>query len=326
MRSSLKKAVMAVTSACLCAAAFPTMAQSYPVKPIRMLMPIPAGSLTDVVGRALATSLGPVFGVPIPAENRAGANGTIGMAQCAKAAPDGYTICMTDGNIMTVNYHAYGNLSYDPKAFVPVAHLADLEVSFVVQSTLPIHNLKELIAYCKQRPGIFKWGSFGSGSTPHMYLEWFQAKTGISVNHIPYKGPAQLQLAMVAGEIDATNMGPANIERYQAQGKVRMIAVAAGKKRSRFLGNTPSFQQQGFDIDFRNWLAIVFPPKTPTELAQRWNTEINKLLNDPAWVSKIMEPAALAPTGGSIEDFKRILAEKTILGEQLAKIANLRPR
>ena len=309
---------------CAAAAASTAIAQAYPVKPIKMIMPIPAGSLTDVVGRAVAASVGPALGQTVIGENRVGANGTIGMTECARSAPDGYTVCMTDGNIMTINPYAYATLPYDPKSFVPIAHLAELEVAFAVQSTLPVNNLKEWLDYARARPGQATWGTTGAGSTPHLYLSWMSAKTGVNFNHIPYKGPAQLQLALIAGEIDATNMGPANIVKLNAAGKVRIIAVSHGKTRSKWLGDTPSFRDQGFDIDFRNWLAIVFPGGTPTALARRWNAEINKLLADPAWVDKVMIASALSPTGGPPEELERILAEKHKLGAEITKIANLR--
>jgi tripartite-type tricarboxylate transporter receptor subunit TctC len=299
-------------------------AQQYPSKPIKMLMPIPAGSLTDVVGRAIATSLAPVMGQPIVAENRAGANGTIGMTECARSAPDGYTICMTDGNIMTINPYAYEKLPYDPKAFVPVAHLAELEVAFAVKTTLPVSNMKEFVEYAKARPGQVTWGTTGAGSTPHLYLSWIESKTGAQFNHIPYKGPAQLQVALIAGEIDGTNMGPANIVKMNAAGKVKIIAVSHGKTRSKWLGDTPSYRDQGFDIDFRNWLAIVFPPKTPRALALRWNQEINRLYTDTGWVEKIMVGNALIPTAGTPEDLERVLEEKHRLGAEITKIAKLK--
>jgi tripartite-type tricarboxylate transporter receptor subunit TctC len=320
----MKPVARIASIAVLAAAATVAPAQQYPSKPIKMLMPIPAGSLTDVVGRALATSLSPVFGQPIPAENRAGANGTIGMTECARSAPDGYTVCMTDGNIMTINPYAYASLPYDPKAFVPIAHLAELEVAFSVKTSLPVSNMKEFVEYARQRPGQVTWGTTGAGSTPHLYLAWIQAKTGVQFNHIPYKGPAQLQLALMAGEIDGTNMGPANIAKLNAAGKVKMIAVSHGKQRSKWLGNVPSYKDQGFDIDFRNWLAIVFPPKVPRELAQRWNTEINRLMADAAWTDKVMVASALIPTGGPISELERVLEEKHKLGAEITKIANLK--
>ena len=298
-------------------------AQAYPSKPIRMIVPIAAGSLTDVVGRAVAQSVSQAWGQPVVAENRAGANGTLGQDECARSAPDGYTICMTDGNVMTLNPYAYSKLPYDPLAFVPVIHLAEIEVAMVVKGSLPVKSVRELLDYAKARPGQVAWGSAGAGSTMHLYMEWFQAKTGIKFNHIPYKGPAQLVQAIAAGEVDVTYIAPSSVAPHIKTGKVKPLAVVIGKRRSPFAGDTPTLAEQGFDLDFRNWLAMVFPPRTPMELARRWNSEVNRVLGDNAFV-KVMGSTAMIATGGSPEDLAAILQEKRKLGAQLAKIANLR--
>lgn len=299
-------------------------AQAYPAKPIKMIVPIGAGSLTDIVGRAVAQGVSQAFGQPIVADNRAGANGTIGMEECMRSPADGYTICMTDGNIMTLNPHAYTRLPYDPNAFVPVAHLAELEVQTVAKASLPIKNLRELIDYAKTRPGQINWGSAGAGSTMHLIMEWMQAKTGAKFNHIPYKGPAQLQAAIAAGEVDVTNLAPAAVAGYVKEGRIKPIGIIVGKRRSQFAGDTPTYSEQGFDLDFRNWLAIVLPPKTSTDISRRWNTEINKLLSDNAFVTKFLYANALTPTGGTPEDLVAIMQAKSRLGAELAKIANLK--
>ena len=306
------------------ALAAPAQAQSYPSKPIKMIVPIGAGSLTDIVGRAVAQGVSQAWGQPVVVDNRAGANGTIGMAECARSPTDGYTICMTDGNIMTLNPFTYSRLDYDPLAFTPVAHLAELEVQTVAKASLPIRNLKELIDYAKAQPGQVSWGSAGAGTTQHLVMEWMQAKTGAKFNHIPYKTPAQLQAALVAGEIDVTNFAPAAVGPYTKEGKIKPIGVIVGKRRSPFAGDTPTYAEQGFDLDFRNWLAIVLPPGTSTEIARRWNTEINKLLADQGFANKFFFANALTPTGGTAEDYLAVMQVKRKLGAEMAKIANLK--
>lgn len=231
---------------------------------------------------------------------------------------------MTDGNIMTLNPFAYSKIPYDPNAFVPVAHLAELEVQTVAKASLPIKNLRELIDYAKPRPNQINWGSAGAGSTQHLIMEWMQATTGAKFNHIPYKGPAQLQAAIAAGEVDVTNLAPAAVAGYVKEGRIKPIGIIVGKRRSQFAGDTPSYAEQGFELDFRNWLAIVLPPKTPVDIARRWNVEINKLLSDNAFVTKFLYANALTPTGGTPEDLVAIMQVKSRLGAELAKIANLK--
>ena len=299
-------------------------AQAYPSKPIRMLIPLPAASLTDLVGRAISQALAESWGQPIVVENRAGANGTIGMEACSRAAPDGYTICMPDGNVMTLNPYAYTKLPYDPLGFVPVVPVAELEQSIVVKAALPVNNMKELLDYARAKPGQVTWGSAGAGSTMHLYLEWLQAKTGVRFNHVPYKGPAELLRAMAAGEVEVTNLTTGTIAPFVRSGKLRMIAVVTGAKRTAFAGDTPSLASQGFELDFRNWLLLVFPKGTANEFVNRWNTDVNKLLADPAFVQKVMTAQALTPMGGSAQELANTLEQKRKLAADLARMANLK--
>jgi tripartite-type tricarboxylate transporter receptor subunit TctC len=158
----------------------------------------------------------------------------------------------------------------------------------------------------------------------HLYLERFQAKTGIKFNHIPYKGPAELTLALAQGEVDTTNIAPSSIAPHVKAGKVTPIAVIVGNRRSSFAGNTPSLAEQGYELDFRNWLALVGPPKMAPEAVRRWNTEVNRLLADPAFTGKVMGATAMIATGGSAEDLAAYTDQKRKVGAELARIANLK--
>lgn len=299
-------------------------AQTYPVRPVRMVIPIPAGSLTDVVGRAVGQAVSAAWGQAVVAENRAGAHGSIGMVECGKGGTEGYTICMTDGNILTLNSFAYSKLAYDPLAFAPVIHLAEIEVALVTKAGLPIKSVRDLIDLARARPGQLAWGSAGAGSTMHLYMEWFQVKTGVKFNHIPYKGPADLTLALASGEIDVTSIAPSSVTPHVKSGKVNSIAVVVGKRRSAFAGSAPSLAEQGYDLDFRNWLALVAPPGTSGEVVRRWNAEVNRLLNDAAFVGKVMGTQAMVPTGGTPEDLAATVLEKRKVAAELTKIAQLR--
>jgi len=299
-------------------------AQAYPAKPIKMVIPIPAGSLTDVVGRAVAQGVSAAWGQPVIGENRAGAHGSIGMVECGKGGTEGYTICMTDGNILTLNSFAYSKLPYDPLAFAPVIHLAEIEVAVAIKAGLPIKSVKDLLEYARSKPGLVTWGSAGAGSTMHLYMEWFQARTGVRFNHIPYKGPADLTLALASGQIDVTSIAPSSVAPHVRAGKVTSIAVIVGKQRSSFAGNIPTLAEQGYDLDFRNWLALVAPPGTSGEVVRRWNTEVNRLLGDSAFVGKVMGTQAMIATGGTPENLAAIIREKRKVAAELTSIAKLK--
>jgi tripartite-type tricarboxylate transporter receptor subunit TctC len=313
-----------LAAATLAALATTAAAQNYPTKPIRMIAPIPPGSIVDVTGRAIGQYLAPVLGQAVVVENRVGANGTLGMEACSKSPGDGYTICIPDGNIMTLNPFAYTRIPYDPLEFVNIVHIGDLEQSIVVQSTMPVKNMKELLDMARANPAKVTWGSGGAGSTMHLYMEWLHAKTGVRFNHIPYKGPQELVRAMAAGEVQATNLSTSSVAALVKEGKLRMIAVVTGKTRSQYAGDTPSFAEQGFDLDFRNWLLLNAPRGTPAEVARRWNTEVNKLLADPAFVQKVMASQAMTPGGGTPADLDNLLKAKLKVGQEMARIANLK--
>ena len=324
MNRFVRTAVLLLASICGITAASIVYAQGDPAKVARIIVAIPAGSIQDVTARAIANSLAPVLGQAIIIENKVGANGTIGMEACFRAAPDGNSLCIADGNFMTINPFAYAKLPYDPRAFVPIIHLGDFEQCIAVHASVPVKSMGELIDLAKAKPGQVTWGSGGPGSTMHLYLEWIQAKTGARFNHIPYKGPPDLVRALASGEVAATAHSTSSVAPFVRDGKVRMISVTTGQKRSQFAGDTPSFAEQGYDLDFRNWVALWFPKGTPNEIVRRWNAEVNKLLADRNFVEKVMAAQALTPAGGTPEDLAALLERKLKLGAELVGIANLR--
>jgi tripartite-type tricarboxylate transporter receptor subunit TctC len=319
MRSTIRSALLL----CLAVPAI-ALAQAYPTKPVRMIVPIPAGSLLDIMGRGIGQYVSTAWGQPVIVENRSGANGTIGMEACARSPGDGYTICIPDGNIMTLNPHAYSRLPYDPFEFTPVVHLGDLELSVVVKASMPAKSVKDLMDLARAKPGVVTWGSAGAGSTMHLYLEWFRAKTGVNYNHILYKGPQELVRAMAAGEVEATVLSTYSIAPFVKDGSLRMLAIITGNQRSQYAGNTPSLAEQGYELDFRNWVLLVMPKATPRDYVVRWNTELNKLLKEPAFVDKIMTAQAMTGGGGTPEDLAAVLKRKMALGAELAKLVNLK--
>ncbi|MFM9971170.1 MAG: Bug family tripartite tricarboxylate transporter substrate binding protein [Burkholderiales bacterium] len=321
---TLASIFIAATFAIGIAAAPAALSQAYPNKPLRILVPLPAGSLTDRIGRILAQPTSAAMGQPIVVDNRGGANGNLGMDVCARSGSDGYTICMPDGNIMTLNPFAYAKLTYEPLDFVPIIHVAELEQGIVVQSALPVRNVKELIDYARARPGQVTWGSAGNGSTMHLYMEWLQAKTGVKFNHIPYKGPAELNQAMAASQVESSNLTTGTVAPLVRAGKLRLIAVVTGEKRSQFAGDTPSFAAQGFELDFRNWLLFVAPKGVPNDIVRRWNLELNKALKDSTLIDKVTAVESITFTGGTPEELSGILEKKRRVGAELAKLANLK--
>ena len=308
-----------------CAATPIVIAQSYPSKPIRMIVPFPGAALNDAIARAVAQSLSQSWGQPIVVENRAGANGNIGTDVCAKAAPDGYTVCVPTGVVISLNPFAYSSMPFDPvRDLTPVIHVGILDQVIAVNTSVPAKTIKELIDVAKAKPGALNWASLGVGSSGHLYMEWVQAKTGTRFTHIPYKGSQQLQMAVAAGEVHVTTNTPGGIRANIEAGKVRPLAVVAGKGRAKGLPDVPTFLEQGYDLDFRNWVGIFLPRNAPPDLARRWNGDVNKLLADPQFVEKHLGPWSVTAAGGSIEEFLAFMKRDRTMAAELAKIANLK--
>jgi len=299
-------------------------AQIYPSKPVRLIVPFPPAGVVDNTARAFAGVLGPAWGQSIVIENRAGANGNIGTEACAKAPPDGYTICYPAGVIMTLNPVAYSKMPFDPLELVPVVHVGVLDQAIAVNAALPANSMKELLELGRSKPNTVTWASLGMGSTAHLYMEWLQAKTGARFVHVPYKGSPQLLQAMIAGEVNVSTNTPAVVSPGAKSGKLKVLSVVTGARRSPVMPDVPTLAEQGFDLDFRNWLAFWFQRGVPNEIVRRWNSEVNRLIADPAFADKYIVSQAVTPTGGSPEELAAFLRRGQATAAELAKIASLK--
>jgi tripartite-type tricarboxylate transporter receptor subunit TctC len=321
----MHRSIRLLLTALLAGSALGALAQAYPSKPVRMVVPFPPGGVNDNIARALSQSLNPVFNQPIVVENRAGANGNIGMENCARSTPDGYTLCFPTGVVLSLNPFAYSKMPFEPLDLVPVIHVGTLDQALAVNAALPVKDVRELVEYAKARPGQVSFASLGMGSTAHLYQEWFKAKTGAQFLHVPFKGSPELIQQVVAGEINVSTNTPAVTLPHVKSGKVRVIAVVAEKGvRSSLMPDVPTLAEQGYDLEFRNWLALYFPQGTPGEIARRWNTEVNKLVGDRAWSDRYVVSQAVTPTGGTPEFLVNYLRRNREMARELVKIANLK--
>ncbi len=299
--------------------------QPYPARSISVIVPFSPGGVVDLAARAVAQTLSPAWGQSIVIENRAGANGNIGVEACTKAEPDGYTVCFPAGVIISLNPFAYAKLPFNPQRdLVPVVHVGVLDTSITVSNSVPANSIRELIDLARTRPGTINWGSIGIGSASHLYMEWFQAKAGVKFTHVPYKGSPEVIRALVSDEIQALTNSPGVMLPLVKAGKVKMLAVVSNGERYAPLPQVPTLKEQGYDLDFRNWLAVFLPRNTPEAIVRRWNAEVNRLVKDPAWTGKYFASMALTPTGGTVEEFVAYMKRDLATSAELVKIANLR--
>ncbi len=287
---------------CLYASSLGALAQpAYPTKPLRIIMPFPAGtSVNDVLGRALSQRLAEPLGQTVIFDNRSGAGGTLGTELVAKSPPDGYTLLLGVTGALTIAPFVYPKLGYDTQRdFVPVAMVALAPYIIVVHPSVPAKNMKELIALAKSRPGQLRYASAGVGSTPHLCTELFMSMAGISMLHVPYKGGTPAMIDTIAGHTEALCTSVTNAAPFIKQGKIRGIGVTP-LKRSLVLPDLPTLDEQGLKgYDVAQWMGIFAPAKTPEPILQRLHQAIAQVVKNPEYANFIRqqgaEPALMTP-------------------------------
>jgi tripartite-type tricarboxylate transporter receptor subunit TctC len=298
-------------------------AQSYPSKPVRFIIPFPPGGPTDIMGRLAAQRLTEAWGVQVVADNRAGAGGNIGTEICAKSPPDGYTICMLTV-AQSISPSIYPRLGFDPlKDFAPVTLMATLPSLLMVHPSLPVKNVKELVALAKAKPGILTYASTGNGTSPHMLMEMFKWMAGVDLVHVPYKGASPAMIDQISGQIDVAFSTAIAALPFVEQGKVRAIAVST-KDRFPPLPDLPTVEQGGIKgFDGSSWQGVVMPANTPRDMVAKAHAELAKMLKSPEMKEKILHQGGIA-SGNSPEEFAAFIKNEIDKWAKVAKAAKVR--
>ena len=281
IHSTLAGLAMAMVAAPLVTPA--ALAQSYPTKPIRMVLPYPTGSSSnDIAIRAIAPVMSQSMGQTVVVDNKPGAGGNIGVEIVAKSAPDGYTFLAGANSTMAINPSVLPKLPYDSvKDLSPVAMVAKFPYVLVVPASLPVKNVKELIAYVKANPKFNFASGSGTGSTTHLCPELLNSSQGVQMTHIPYKGGAQAMIDLVGGTVQLFCGGITAVISQVKTGKIRAIGSAT-LKRSELLPDVPTVIEQGVpDFEVGSWLGVFSPAKTPATVIRRVNEEVNKAVSTP---------------------------------------------
>ena len=285
-----------LAAAALAVAGLPCAAQTYPSKPILMLMPLQAGSAVDVMIRIVAQKMSENMGQQIVIENQPGAAGSIGAERVKRAAPDGYTVGVLNDSILTMipNIRKVG---YDSvKDFVPVGVVAAITWVMVVNNDLPAKTVPEFIALAKSRPGKIDYSSGGNGSPQHVAMEAFKAATGIDLVHIPYRGATQAAVDVMSGRVQAHFSAVSIVQPHIKEGRMRALGVP-GSARSPLLPTVPTFTEAGVPgFEWRTWASFVVPLGTPNPVVERLNAELVKSVNTPEVREKLIAQG-LEPIG-----------------------------
>lgn len=257
-------------------------AQTYPIKPIRFVVPFTAGGGSDLVARTVAQKLTEALGQSVIVDNRAGAAGTIGTDIVAKSPPDGHTLLLGSNGPLAINPHLYVKLPYDAvRDFAPVSLVTVMPFLLVTHPSLPVRSVKELIALAKARPGQLNYGSPGSGSTTHLANELLKSMTGIQITHVPYKGVAPAAIDLISGQVQMMSGDLSTLLPHVKAGKMRGLAVTAAR-RSSLLPDMPTISESGVaGYDASGWFGVLVPAGTPQAIVGRLNASIVKGISSP---------------------------------------------
>jgi tripartite-type tricarboxylate transporter receptor subunit TctC len=295
-------------------------AQGYPSKSVRVIVPFSAGGATDIVTRVIGQKLGDIWGQQVIVDNRAGAGGNIGGELAAKSTPDGYTLFMTSGSIVTANQHIYKKMPFDPaKDLVPVTNVASGPQVLIVTPTFPPRTVKELITLAKARPRQISYGSAGFGTQTHLAAENFLFAARIEILHVPYKGEAPAVVDVMAGQVQCATPNLAAAINFIKQGKLRALGVTS-KKRSAQLPDVPAIAETLPGFENLGWFGLMVPTGTPKEIIDKIYRDTAKGL-EAADVKSRFDGLGMAPVGDSPADFAKYVREET---ERWAKIVRER--
>ena len=288
---------------------FPVLAaeQAYPSKPIRLVVPFPAGGSLDVVARAIGQKLTEAWGQPVVIDNRPGAGGNIGADLVAKSAPDGYTILEGALSTHAVNVSLYAKMPYDPiKDFAPITLVAVTPNVLVLNASYPVNSVPELLAYARANPGKLSFGSGSNGSAGHLAGELFKTEAGVDMVHIPYKGGAPALQALLAGDTQLMFDNLANSAAQLKAGKLKALAVTTAK-RSSLMPELPTLSETGLPgFDIYTWWGFMAPAGTPKEIVAKWNAEVTRILNSPEMKAFFAQQGA-EPAPDSPEQFAALI-------------------
>ena len=310
--------------ACAAALAGPACAQSYPAKPIRMIVPYPAGGATDFFARAVFPKMGETLGQPVLVENRPGAGTSIGASEVARSTPDGYTLLLGDAGTYAFNPTLYKKLSYNPaKDFAPVSLTGRFALILAVNPTsVKAGSLKEFVDAAKSQPGKLDYGAPGPGSPIHLAMELFKQRAGITMTPIPYKGGADALNDLIGGRIGAMFLDIASGLPQIRGGKVKALAVASDK-RVAALPELPTIGEAGYPgFEAWAWQGFVAPAGTPREVVMRLNSEFAKVMADPSIRQRLSE-SGFEPQTSSPEQFTAYMKNEIAKWEKVIRDSNI---
>jgi len=303
----------------------PSAAQTYPSKPVRIIVPTSPGGITDTLARALAQRLTESFGQTVIVENRPAGAGQIGMDFVAKSAPDGYTLMVNSDAAFVVNPHLYSKLPYDSIAdFIPISGLGISPQALVLHPSVPANTLGELIAYAKTRPGALNYGTFGIGTSGHLNIIHLESETGTKFIPVHYRGAAPAITDLLGGHIQMMIVAIGLLRQNIEAGKLKAIAIGSRQRLPQY-PDLPTLSESGLpNFEAGSWYGLAAPKDTPREIVDKLSTETQKIFADPAFREKFLDPAVTFSIASPPEQFAERMRADLAKWGKVIKDANLK--
>jgi tripartite-type tricarboxylate transporter receptor subunit TctC len=311
---------------CVLTFAATAQAQTYPDRPVKVIVPYTAGGGTDTVGRAISQRLSEKWGQPVVVENRAGAGTSLGADAVAKSAPDGYTLLFTDSSSFVINPHIYDKLPFDPlKDLEPIALAVRLAPVLAASTTAPGKTVPELLAAAKINPGKLTYASPGVGSYPHVALEYFKHLAGVDILHVPYRGSTPALADLIAGRLTMYMVTYSVFDALEKEGKVRIVATATEDR----LPNRPDLPTigetvKGYSINV--WFGYAAPAGTPVAILDKIHRDVTEILQQPQFIDSFIKPQAYIPGNLSRRGFADLIKTEHGKWGELVKISGAKPQ
>ena len=307
-----------------CVLSVSALAQAYPAKPLKMILPFPAGGPTDIIARALGQGLGEAFGQNVVIDNRPGGGGMIGATLAARAGGDGYTLLLGGITTIAVAPSVHKTMPYDPlRDFLPVTLATRQAIMLTTHPSLPVKSVQEFIALAKARPGEINYATSGPGGSGHMAGELFRLVTGVNLVHIPYKGAPPALNELIAGQVQVMFGTILATASHVRSGRVRALAIT-GPQRSHALPEVVTFAEAGLlDYDASSWNGVLVPAGTPRAIVDRLNAELVRILKSPSVIERL-EPDGAIPVPTTPEEFSTFIRLEMAKWAKVVKAANIR--
>ncbi len=318
----LQAAVLLIAASwCGCGA---LQAQPFPSRPVRLIVPYPAGGGIDILARLIGQKLSVQWAQPVVVENRPGSSTILAAEMVAKAPADGHTLLLTTDSTLSINPHLFARLPYEAGDFAPVTMLVLLQQMLVAHPSLPANTLPELIALARAKPGMFNYASYGSGSQPHLAGEMLKSKAGIDLVHIPYKGISFAVPAAIAGEVHMTFSGIASSIAHLRAGRIKALAIG-GPKRSPLLPEVPTFTELGYpEVETHAWFGLLVPARTPRAAIARIHRDTAAILTEAEFLQKEIIGKGYDLVASSPEEFAAFLTRDSDSRGRAVRISGAR--